>query len=334
MHTVYLIGNGFDVNLGLPTRYSDFYDYYLGLDRSDDSENIKKLKDHLKRCLSEKNKYWSDLEEAMGNYTTEFSSYEEMEEVYDNLNDEMQKYISTIEKSKLPNEINAGLLKKNIAAPESFLTAASRETVNHIYNKISHDTHWIAIVDFNYTTTLEKILQYPNGPMELAKASYNSNYKAHLRKIYHIHGNVEQPILGINDISQIKNEGLRANIDVQEYLIKPAINSTLGHLIDRQTMQSIKNANLICIYGLSLGATDRAWWELIGQRLLSGIYVILFVYDDCAKNLVPRKIGRYIRSMKTKLCDVANIGNEVREKVMERIIVAPNTPIFDVKNKA
>ena len=54
MRAVYLIGNGFDVSRGLPTRYNDFYDYNLGLDRSHDSENIKKLKEHLKRCLSEK----------------------------------------------------------------------------------------------------------------------------------------------------------------------------------------------------------------------------------------------------------------------------------------
>ena len=29
MKVVYLIGNGFDLNLGLKTSYSDFYTYYL-----------------------------------------------------------------------------------------------------------------------------------------------------------------------------------------------------------------------------------------------------------------------------------------------------------------
>lgn len=29
MNMLYLIGNGFDLNLGLPTRYSDFLEYYF-----------------------------------------------------------------------------------------------------------------------------------------------------------------------------------------------------------------------------------------------------------------------------------------------------------------
>ena len=29
MNILYLIGNGFDLNLGLPTRYSDFLEYYF-----------------------------------------------------------------------------------------------------------------------------------------------------------------------------------------------------------------------------------------------------------------------------------------------------------------
>ncbi len=30
MNTLFFIGNGFDINLGLPTRYRDFYRYYIG----------------------------------------------------------------------------------------------------------------------------------------------------------------------------------------------------------------------------------------------------------------------------------------------------------------
>ena len=61
MNIVYLIGNGFDINIGLKTRYKDFYDYYLALDSSGDNEHVKKLKEHLKETLSTDDKYWSDL---------------------------------------------------------------------------------------------------------------------------------------------------------------------------------------------------------------------------------------------------------------------------------
>ena len=38
MVVTYLMGNGFDVNLGLPTKYSDYYQEYLeGIKVLDDS---------------------------------------------------------------------------------------------------------------------------------------------------------------------------------------------------------------------------------------------------------------------------------------------------------
>ncbi len=42
MNILYILGNGFDINLGLKTRYSDFYKYYIGIESKD--ENIRKLK--------------------------------------------------------------------------------------------------------------------------------------------------------------------------------------------------------------------------------------------------------------------------------------------------
>ena len=55
MNIVYLIGNGFDINLGLNTRYCDFYKYYLESQQSDNSNpHIKTLKKSLKRIKRRK----------------------------------------------------------------------------------------------------------------------------------------------------------------------------------------------------------------------------------------------------------------------------------------
>lgn len=332
MNTIYLIGNGFDVNIGLPTQYSDFYNHYLALGQTNDSATVLKMKDHLKKCLSSKDKYWSDLEEAMGTYTTELHSYSEIEEVYDNLNVRMQQYIEGVAKSELPEGINAEILKKNLSTPELFLTPAEREIINSIYGNVSKDHHKISIVDFNYTTTIERILKFSNKPLEIAPAVYHSGYMTKVENIYHVHGDFGQPILGINDPSQILNEKLRQNTDVQEYLIKPRINSVLGHLIDRKARNSIENANLICIYGLSLGKTDKHWWEIVGNRLLAGVTVILFSYDKDFKNIFPRKLGKYKREWRMRLCEATKIPDNKIETVMNRIIIAPNTSIFNIKN--
>ncbi len=331
MNTVYLIGNGFDVNIGLPTRYVDFYNHYLALDRTQDSSIVSKMKDHLQTSLSTEDKYWSDLEEAMGTYTTELNSYSELEAIGEDLNEKMQKYLESIEKTELPKGVNSDILKKNLSTPESFLTPAEREIINSIYGN-SRDHHRISIVDFNYTTTIEKILKFSNKPLDIAPAVYHAGYMTKVENIYHIHGDFEQPILGINDPSQILNDKLRQNTDVQEYLIKPQINYVLGHLIDRTARKSIENANLICIYGLSLGKTDNHWWEIVGSRLLAGVTVILFAYDKGFKNIVPRKLGKYKREWRIRLCNATKIPDNKRDYAMNHIIVAPNTPIFDIIN--
>lgn len=43
MNVLFVIGNGFDKNLNIPTGYSDFYDYYLSKE-NDKNENAIALK--------------------------------------------------------------------------------------------------------------------------------------------------------------------------------------------------------------------------------------------------------------------------------------------------
>lgn len=47
MNTVFLIGNGFDLNLGMRTKYEHFYEYYLSNQGDEDSVHIRKLKDKI-----------------------------------------------------------------------------------------------------------------------------------------------------------------------------------------------------------------------------------------------------------------------------------------------
>ena len=62
MNITYIIGNGFDVNLGLKTRYQDFYDYYQN--QPSPSEEVKQLKAHIDRN-KENWQTWSWLWESI-----------------------------------------------------------------------------------------------------------------------------------------------------------------------------------------------------------------------------------------------------------------------------
>ena len=61
MNITFLIGNGFDIKLGLKTRYTDFYNIYI------DSNKDRNIDDNIK-CFSEliEDNYetWADFEMA------------------------------------------------------------------------------------------------------------------------------------------------------------------------------------------------------------------------------------------------------------------------------
>lgn len=53
----------------------------------------------------------------------------------------------------------------------------------------------------------------------------------------------------------------------------------MGH--HRKCQEWIDNAHLICVFGFSLGPTDKQWWEQIVKRMLStdNCRILLFYYD-------------------------------------------------------
>ena len=69
MNIVYLIGNGFDRNLGLKTSYQDFYRFYKT--QVSNNENVQKVKEMIS---SQQSDLWSDLEIALGQISKEFNN--------------------------------------------------------------------------------------------------------------------------------------------------------------------------------------------------------------------------------------------------------------------
>ena len=77
MNITFLIGNGFDLNLGLNTKYTDFLEEYLK-ENPDDTDEINIFKKDIKRQEEEdrrndkgSERFWSYAELAFGRYTIE-----------------------------------------------------------------------------------------------------------------------------------------------------------------------------------------------------------------------------------------------------------------------
>ena len=66
MNITFLIGNGFDRNLGLETTYSDFVKEYKKTNGS--TETLKEFRAYIK----DNEELWSTAEVALGEYTGQF----------------------------------------------------------------------------------------------------------------------------------------------------------------------------------------------------------------------------------------------------------------------
>lgn len=333
MKTLYLIGNGFDANLGLETKYIHFYKYYTKVENK--SESIDRLKANIENyIINEETKKpkdkdrinWADLELALGLYTEHINSEKEFMEIAEDVIYNLSSYLKSVEEKTDYSKFNKNLLLSHLSNPENALTEANRNKIRLFKNEYSAPIY-VDIITFNYTNTLEKILNF-NG-VELKIGSHGSN-GIFLNRIEHVHGFVNsRMVVGVNDISQIANKFFHDKIDVLETAVKDMCNKASGHTIESQCAKLISNANLICVFGSSLGSTDKIWWEKIGQRLKNlDCKLIVFDYGDPIPDLLPQVNAQRSREVINRFLNQTDLTDTEKESVKSNIVVGANTKLF------
>ena len=157
MNITFLIGNGFDINLGLKTRYVDFYDYYQK-HASEHSMILQLIRD-------DKNKEkWADLELALGEKLKEINAvnvdsfmdaHAELDSLLiDYLEEEQKKY--TIETMK--DEIVTELIRSLQEFTEE-LSAEEQRSYQATFDADKNESLHYNFITFNYTDILDEIIK-------------------------------------------------------------------------------------------------------------------------------------------------------------------------------
>lgn len=316
MKVLYLIGNGLDLAYRLKTSYSDFYKSFIK-DKEGDTEEIKKLKKRIQSDYAT----WADLEKAIGEDTVNFDTEIIFEDTFYKIKDELQDYLLGIDQSFSPS---SGLMNKamsSIINPKSLLEEADLVLFNSFANRMATPV-FIDIVTFNYTYTLEKLLGN-KFPIEI------SGY--HIRRPRHIHGVLDDTILmGVNDNSQLANDSFRYDENLQDIIVKPIANDAMRNLSNVEVEKLIKEANLIILYGLSLGETDRKWWNLIGKQYSRDDFKLMYFYVN--KNAVPPRRSeqklRVYRQCIQYIINTFGIADTLQNQVQSKTLIAINKPLF------
>ncbi|SHI87077.1 AbiH family protein [Flavobacterium terrae] len=320
MKILYIIGNGFDINLGLKTRYTNFYEYYIK--SHSNSVTVNTLKNHIDKNFEN----WSDLELAIGTYTEQFSTVDEFIEVYEDIGDNLGDYLKDQETSFDFSKINISKLKDYLAYPEKSLPKADEEILISFKNNWPSVNWEINIITLNYTNSLEKI--FDNKYTNLILGTHHRS-NIILKGMEHIHGYCEdRMIMGVNDISQIKNQSFHNNQDILDALVKPNCNKANKHTIDNLCDLQISQANLICIFGSSIGDTDNYWWQAIGEQLKKGAKLIIFTRGKEISKRWSYKRAKSEREMKNYFLNKTNLNDIEKEDFRDNIFVAVNTGMF------
>lgn len=315
MNIVYCIGNGFDIAQGLKTQYCDFYDQYTNRYPISISPSAKKLRKSIKSDY----KTWADLEMGLGEYTINLNE-DDHDEAYFDLSDSLREHLKNEERRFWPNATRKDEVIGDLVTPYKTLLERDAAEISSILDQRPSETIHINIISFNYTTTLEKI--HPEH--ESVHICNLTNHNVYLDNIYHIHGTLDfAMIMGVNDSDQIRNEAFHNNPNICDVLVKPQSNEAIRSNNVVICEKLIAEADLIVIFGMSIGETDKLWWQLIGATLLrKNAKLIIFEHLDKPIDFTrAQKIGAKRKEVINRFISKINFRPDFIDIISSRIYV-------------
>lgn len=330
MNVTFLIGNGFDIQLGLNTRYSQFLHWYVKTPSADtDIANFKR-----KLASDHNSRWWSDAEEAMGAMFGEYTN-ENIEKYYRCIRDFKQQlavYLRS-EQERCDYSNKSEIARKFSSFLQTYQTEIMlNQSAQYFQRKAESATY--AFINFNYTNTLTNLIQCCGGPRSVVgRYSYAGNsYLDYIGTVIPIHGDLSSSIImGVNDENQIRNSEGVLSPKARRTLIKPAVNKALNREEDAHAERVIETSDAIVLYGLSIGKTDRKWWDLLRDWMLrSPTHRIVWFTksnQDDLDPMMPEDLLDYVENQREILLSRLRVSKAHKsyDQIKQQIFIIRNT---------
>ena len=133
-------------------------------------------------------------------------------------------------------------------------------------------------------------------------------------------------VLGVNDESQILNPKLFDCDDGDIYrslLIKRKANASYLENTDEKAKQMLTSSKIIYVYGMSIGETDKLWWNRICEWLAGDNtrHLILQKYMMPQKGVFPRLYQQFEREQRRQFMAHSQLSEEKKKNLENRIHV-------------
>jgi hypothetical protein len=348
MEITFLLGNGFDIQCGLKTSYIDFYKYILekkysiDLTKEMDKESISEIDNIIYSEIyksRDKIETWADLEFQLGVFTKQLK--EKNQDVQESANrflddfeilkvdlNEYLKYIQIQDDVEISEDFSNILFT---TMDKFFENLFSREydEVNDMLKANSSSHFQYNFISFNYTNSLEKIIQ-SCGEISKRNIFNGSGLNQFInKKIINVHGVIDKLLtLGLNDETQLTSDFF--DIDELNDLIKPKSLEYNREYMRRDAEIIIDNSDIIVIFGMSIGSTDKHWWEKIANILINSKNkkLIIHLYDE-KPSLLSSKMVRIRRESKENdfLSQLNNLdlSDEQKAQLRKQIYIVTNS---------
>jgi hypothetical protein len=260
---VYLIGNGFDLDLGIDSSYSTYYRSKYFIDLCNKSPVASYIKDLIEKDYKEN---WVDFEEAikiycinvLGNESAmdnerliKFQNLREFEEhfkeIRNSIADFLSEQASRVDLSIIPDTKNSVLIAKEIV--DRF------ERTSNLSGGLISENNNVKIITFNYTDTLTKLIEIEARKKWAVSDGFGEKFTNNFQKIkdsiVHIHGSLEEDniILGIEDVVDI--------IPKETFIVRKSIHVDYTKF----SLGLMSKANNVTIFGHSLGTSDEMYFK-------------------------------------------------------------------------
>ena len=318
MRITFLIGNGFDLRVGMKTRFTDMYEGYI--EQPSVSDSIRKFKDMLRKDAPTY-KTWNDFEMAMAKKAKEFLDEGDFVSCLRDFKLYMAAYLKN-EQEKFEQRkrvsIDARILciKETTSSIEEFYKGLRPNVVNELLRISQRGPIVYSFVSFNYTKILDNMLEYTMGD------------------VIHIHGTLgEDIVLGVDNMGQVVDLPYKTSKRFERAFIKPEFNKNYDYSRLEKVKNIIDSSDLICVYGMSLGNSDLSWVKRLKEWLLSdrNNHLVYFSYDERTFDksnwdAIMDEEEDCIVSLLGTICD----SSEEMDQIFEQVHIPVGYDIFSI----
>ena len=336
----FMIGNGFDLACGLKSKYKDTYEGYIASESK--SQTIAVFKETIESDIPT----WADFEMQLAKYAKDLKSEDDLvlcqrdydEYLNDYLKEEQQRFWDHF--GFLLNSDNA-VLREMIRSLTTFYHGLTQNDIQTIITVLQSDAHLhlnsadtsYNFISFNYTNIFDRLLDAASD----LKKNKNHDYGFYNTGVIHIHGIIGEDVtLGVDNETQLSNLPYSVSFRTKRAVIKPIAVQSFNRSRVTDAELIIRNSNVICVYGLSLGESDLTWRKALATWLKTDKHHLVYykheymqyvyhsaaitekmdVEDDCKETLLS-------------LLYTETLESDEKEEILTRIHIPVGYKIFD-----